>query len=453
MARISGPVTRFPARALLIWYLGLILVGSSLLRAPWSWGNPEKPISWSDATFTATSAACVTGLTVRSTGDDYSLLGQITILVLIQLGGIGIMTVTTLVTLQLGGRCGLRERVLIRETLGVGEGADLRMVIARVIGMTLGIELFGASLLFARFAQDMPLVDAIWNSVFHSISAYCNAGFGLRNDNLVAYRDSPTVNLTICLMIIVGGLGVPVLSDLQRKLRDRRSQLRLHTKLTVAVSLTLLALGTAMTAALEWDRTLRDVPTITKFLAPLQHSTSCRTAGFNTLDLAQMSSATLFLSIVLMLIGGGAGSTAGGMKVTTFGMLLAHAWSRMRGRSHVNLFRRTIPSETIERSFAIAMLYVVVAAALLALLLIVDQRQIQAGSSNPFLSALFEVVSALGTVGLSMGLTGQLSDAGRIVIIMAMFIGRLGPFTAFAAAAAATRNRTIQYASEEPLLG
>jgi trk system potassium uptake protein TrkH len=468
MIRVSGRVNRYPARALLIWYTGLIVAGTGLLRLPWAAEDNVQPISWSDAAFTATSAACVTGLIVRDTPRDFSGFGEAVILVLIQLGGIGIMTVTTLVMLQLGGRFGLRERAVMNDTLGMGDVKDIRPVLKRVLGVTVVSELIGTALLFSRFAFDMPLGQALWQALFHSISAYCNAGFSLRSDNLMSFRDDPLVNLTIISLIVVGGLGVPVVNDLFRwfgprvkRLRDRRRvkvgptrELRLHTKLTLAVSGVLLIGGAAMVALLESDGALRDLPWTGRLLVPLQHSASCRTAGFNSIDLNQFGIETLFISIALMIIGGGSCSTAGGMKVTTVGLLVTHAWSRLRGRRHLNLYRRTIPGETIERAFAITVLFGVIAFVLLGLLLVVDGRNYQAENSpTPFLSALFEVCSALGTVGLSLGLTTQLSGLGRCIIMIAMMIGRLGPFAVFAATAAAERTRQVEYAAEGPLLG
>jgi trk system potassium uptake protein TrkH len=356
----------------------------------------------------------------------------------------------------------------MRDTLGVEHAKDFRPVLTRVLMITAVIELLGATLLLCRFAFELPLGQAIWHAVFHSVSAYCNAGFSLRSDNLMSFRDDPLVNLTICGLIVTGGLGVPVITDLMRwsapllrnpfarrygAVKDRR-ELRLHTKLTLTVTAVLLFGGTAIIAALEWNGALRGLPLAGKLLVPFQHSTSCRTAGFNTIDLNQFGMVTLFLSIALMIIGGGACSTAGGMKVTTVGLLVSHAFSRMRGRSHLNIYRRTVPSETIERALTITILFGVIASVLVAMLIMTDPRQSQPDAKGSlFVSSLFEVCSALGTVGLSLGLTVELSDLGRLVIMAGMFIGRLGPFAVFAATSASEQKRQIEYAKDEPLLG
>ena len=457
MAKLAGSLERYPARVSVYWYASVLLIGTILLALPISNANAERPITFMDAWFTATSALCVTGLAVRSTGHDFSLIGQIVILSLIQLGGIGIMTITTLVMSQIVGS-GLRHRAIVAETLGTQAVVNLRWILSSVVLLTLVIELVGASLLFIRFSGQMPLADAVWYSVFHSVSAFCNAGFGLRDDSFVGYQGDPIVNLAICGLIVMGGIGFPVLIDSGRALRHGRrdcwAELHLHSKLTLITTVVMLLVGALLFAALEWKNSLQGLPLANQLMAPVFHSVVCRTAGFNTVDVGNLTSATLFISIVLMLVGAGSCSTAGGIKVSTVAMLVIHAATRFAGSKHVNIFRRTIPQPAIDRALASTMFYLFVAGVGITFLLVFDrQLEIRAGSRRHFLDSAFECVSALGTVGLSTGVTPHLSSLGRIIIIALMFLGRLGPITFFAALARTTVKTSLEYANEEPLIG
>lgn len=457
MAKLAGTLERYPARVSLYWYASVALLGTLLLRLPISNGNSEAPITFMDAWFTSTSALCVTGLTVRSTGQDFSFFGQAVILGLIQIGGIGIMTVTTLVMSQIVGS-GLRHRAIVSETLGATGRVHLRWILTSVLLFTICFESFGALVLFARFVRELPAQDALWYSVFHSVSAFCNAGFGLRDDSLTAYQGDVAVNLMICALIVSGGIGFPVLIDLSRSmrrgLRECWNELHLHSKLTLIATGVAILAGTALTMVLEWNHVLQDLPLQTRIMAPFFHSVACRTAGFNTIDIAQLSGATLFISIILMLIGAGACSTAGGIKVSTVAMLITQAFSRFAGSKHVNVFRRTIPQAAIDRALTTTMFYLFVAGAGITCLLVFDRHlETATASRRSFVDAAFECVSALGTVGLSTGLTPQLSNPGRIIIIALMFLGRLGPITFFAALARTTVKTSLEYANEEPLIG
>jgi trk system potassium uptake protein TrkH len=458
MAEFTGPLVQHPARVSFFWYLGLIVLGAALLRQPASRASDEAPISWLDSVFTATSAACVTGLAVRSTGNDFSWMGQLIILVLIQLGGIGIMTVTTYVTFQLGGRQSLRHRMILSETLGAGEAPDLRSVLRRVLRLTLLVEGAGVVILTVRFLFDYSPRDALWHGVFHTVSAFNNAGFGLHDDSLTRYQDDWIVNLTVVLLIMIGGIGYPVILDVLRHRkepwRELWERLTLHSKVMLVGTALLVVVGTLAILALEWDGVFAELPWYNRPLAALFHSVSTRTAGFNTVDLTSMNNATLFITMLLMMIGAGPGSTGGGFKVTTFMLLAARAWSSFRGFSRVNLFRRTVPHEAINRAVATALIFSIVAASALVLLLAVEQREAPHSRTDKlFLDAAFEVVSALGTVGLSTGMTGQLTALGKLVIIALMFIGRLGPISAFVALARAQREHKVEYVHDAPLFG
>lgn len=458
MVRMTGSLERYPARVSLYWYSAILAIGTTLLFLPVSFRPGREPISFIDALFTATSALCVTGLSVRSTAHDFSWFGQFVILALIQLGGVGIMTVTTFVLFQLGGRSGLRHRAVIAETLGAGPNQDLKWILGRVLILSLTIELLGAILLFIRFALTDHLGSALWNSVFLSVSAFCNAGFALHDANLVPVRDDWVVNCVIMGLIISGGFGFPVMIDLTRTIPrgwpNAWYDLHLHSKLMIMASATAIVLGALFTLALEWDGVFASLPAEQKILPAFFHSVSCRTAGFNTVDIGTMRDATVFLSIILMVIGAGPCSTGGGVKISTVALLIMQAYSRFRGRSHINLFRRTIPEESIDRALASIMFYLIVATFAFIIILVVEENHALAeGTRWQFRDIMFEVVSALGTVGLSTGITAAFSTMGKSILIALMFMGRLGPITVFAALALSRSKHTKEFAREEPLLG
>ena len=458
MAKLTGSLVAYPARVSLIWYAGLVLVGGLLLTHPWCRQAGQRPIAFLDALFTSTSASCVTGLAVRSTEHDYSFVGQLVILLLIQVGGIGIMTVTTLVMFRLGGRENLRRRLLIAETLGADTRSDLRWILRHVIGATLVLEGIGAGLLLVRNLFDLPFPVALWHAVFHSVSAFCNAGFGLRDNSLIDYQGDILVNAVICSLIISGGIGYPVLLDVRRHWRQRWpdcwDQLHLHSKFMLIGTATLLLLGTAIFLILEWDGVLQSVPWWQCPMVAFFHATTCRTAGFNTVDIASLTNAMLFVSILLMAIGAGPCSTAGGLKVSTAAVLVVDAWATFRGQSHVSVFRRTLPRRAIERATATALVFGLVAIVALTSLLLVEQSdQPHSVAGSQFIDAMFEVVSALGTVGLSTGITPSLNPPAKIVLIALMMIGRLGPISVFIALSQTERKNSIEYPGEEPMIG
>jgi trk system potassium uptake protein TrkH len=458
VVRLIGSLSRQPARVSFGWYASTIVAGSVLLAQPFCRAAGAKAISIVDAVFTATSALCVTGLTVRSTGHDLSLVGQLVVLLLIQAGGVGIVTLTTFVTLKLGGRQTLRSRTLLAETLGAGTEPDLRWVLGHVLRFTLVFELAGAILLAIRFVFDYPLAEALWQAVFHSISAFCNAGFSLNDDSLMRYRGDWIVNPVMMLLIISGGIGYPVMIDLSRNWygpwRDRWDRLMLHTKIMLVGTAALLTVGTAAMLILERDNSLRDMPLASRVLASMFQSVTCRTAGFNTVEIGTLTNATLFIFILLMMIGAGPCSTGGGFKVSTFATLVLRAWSTFRGTTRINVARRTLPEPVAARAVTTALLFAVVVVIGLTCLLGVEQSAVShAEARGVFLDAAFEVVSAMGTVGLSTGMTQYLTSLGKAIIIVLMFTGRLGPITIVTVVSLGERERAIEYASEEPLIG
>jgi len=461
MITLSGSIAKYPARASGLWYLAIILAGGLVLWLPIS--QRYNDVRFLDCLFTATSAACVTGLysTPRQiTGADFNLFGQFIIMLLIQIGGIGIMTLTTLVTFRLRGRTRLRERAVLAETLGAGAEVDLRWVLRNVLLATLAFEGAGFIVLTANFLADgMPFLDAVWYGLFHAVSAFCNAGFALPQGNLTGYQANVTVNVTIMVLIVCGGIGFPVMLDLRRQRRRGWNalweRLHLHSKLMFVGTAILLTLGTLILSVFEWDeQVMAGMPWWKKLMVGTFHSVSCRTAGFNTVDIGQLTNASLFAMILLMMVGAGPCSTAGGFKVSTLMTLVCRAWASFHGRRVVNVFRRTIPQVAIERAGVTALLYSVVAALGLTALLAIEQSH--RGETDPkglFLEGLFEVYSALGTVGLSTGLTPRLTDLGKLVIMALMLVGRLGPITAFAALSRTGRDHPLEHPQEEPLIG
>jgi trk system potassium uptake protein TrkH len=458
MLQFIGSIKQHPARVSVAGYAATITIGALLLMQPWSYTDERHPITALDAAFTATSATCVTGLAVRSTGGDYSWFGQMVILVLIQVGGVGIMTVTTYLAFQLGSRLGLRQRAIITETLGAGEHADIRWVLGRVLRLTLLFEGGGALLLFVRFLFDLAPHDALWHAVFHSVSAFCNAGFALYDDSFVRYQGDWMVNLTLMLLIITGGIGYPVIIDLNRNWqdswRDRWDALSLHSKLMLVGTGVLLVFGAVMFLVLEWDGVLRGMSFPRRLLVACFHSTTCRTAGFNTIDVGALTSAMLFLSILLMAVGAGPCSAGGGFKVSTLAILALRVWTSFRGQRQIQVSRRMIAETAVARAIATASGFTAVAIVSLTVLLVVTPvGQAHSVSGGDFMDKAFEVVSALGTVGLSTGITPNLNGVAQFIMILLMFIGRLGPISAFIALSRSERKQAIEYAQEEPLIG
>lgn len=458
MPQLTGSIVKYPARNLVVWYIILILVGTVLLTLPICRGADADPISRLDACFTATSASCVTGLAVRSTPHDFSFIGQLVILVLIQIGGIGIMTITTYTLFNLGSKPSLRARAILTETLGADDDTDLKWILRHVLLVTLFSEGTGFIILLLRNVFLYDFGTAAWHALFHSVSAFCNAGFALHDDSLVRFQDDMVVNATISTLIIIGGIGFPVLLDLNKNWRKGFvggwEALHIHSKFMLIGTTLLLVGGFLIFLVLEWDGVLSQMSLKDKLLVSAFHSVTCRTAGFNTIELSSLTNATLFISMILMLIGAGPCSTGGGFKVSTVMAMAVNAWRTFRGMSRINFARRTIPEGIMQQATATALLFTVIAITALTLLLVLEQSSTpHPNSQGVFLDAAFEVVSALGTVGLSTGFTSALSTYGRMIIIALMFMGRLGPISVFVAFSHTTHKTPVEYPKEEPLIG
>ncbi|WP_141502758.1 TrkH family potassium uptake protein [Paenibacillus luteus] len=411
-----------PPRILVSGFALIILLGALLLSMPFASANGDR-LPFLDALFTATSATCVTGLVVVDTGTYFSVPGQIILMCLFQLGGLGFMTMATLVALVLRKKISLRERLLLQEAMNQSSMEGIVRLIRRVIVYSLSIELVGAALFASRFAFDMPLGKAIYFGAFHAVSLFNNAGFDIFGNylSLTQYVSDPIVNLTAMLLIITGGLGFVVMSDLMEYRKNRR--LSLHSKVVLSMTGTLIALGTIVIFIFEFSnsKTLGSLDFGGKVLSSFFQSVTPRTAGANTLDYTGIRQATMFFTIILMFIGASPGSTGGGIKTTTFTTLVGAVFAMIRGREDIVFFRHRLGKDRIFKALTITLIS-------LGLVIIVTMV-LSMTETQPFIHLLFEATSAFGTVGLSIGVTPELSAVGKMVIALTMFAGRLGPLT------------------------
>jgi trk system potassium uptake protein len=438
---------RHPAQIVVSGFAAAIAAGTLLLLLPIARAG-DGGAGLVDAWFTATSAVCVTGLVVVDTPTYWSGFGEVVILVLIQIGGFGIMTFASLLGLLISRRMGLRSRLTAAaETKSIGIG-DVRSVLIGVARVSLLFEGATAIVLAARFvlAYDEPLGRSAYLGVFHAVSAFNNAGFALYSDSLTRYVADPWICLPVAVAVIAGGLGFPVLFELRRQLR-RPQRWSLHTKLTTATTAALLALGTLFVTASEWSNpaTLGALDAPGRLLAGFFQAVMPRTAGFNSLDVGQLREGTWLGMDALMFVGGGSAGTAGGIKVTTFALLLGIIYAEVRGDPTVHVFDRRVDDRAQRQALSVAALAAVaVVAATLALVHLSDL---------PTEKVLFEVVSALATVGLSTGITGEFSSLGHVILILLMFLGRLGPITLVSALALRERRRLYQLPEGRPIIG
>jgi trk system potassium uptake protein TrkH len=415
-------------------------------------------LGWLDALFTATSAVCVTGLIVVDTATAFTVPGQAFILLLIQAGGLGMITFASVVILGLGGRLSLRTEEVHTTHAGVAPHIDYRQLTRNVLRFTLLLEGTGALVLWLLWGARLGWGEAVWHAVFHAVSAFCNAGFSTFSDSLMSLQQAPVTLFVIMLLILAGGLGFLTLQELELLRRPawrlRLHGLSLHSRLALAVSGALLFAAWPLFIVFEWSVTLDGMPVWAKLVNGLFMSVTPRTAGFNSVDYAQVSQSTGFLTVLLMFIGGSPGGTAGGVKTTTFALVGLLAWARLRGRHDVSVWGRTVPEETVNRGVGlfVAAFSIVTAAIFLFTTFAMGQEQI--GGRGDFLARMFEATSAFGTVGLSMGVTGDLTVGGRWITILLMFLGRLGPLALAAAIALPGRRRgRFRYAHEDVMVG
>jgi trk system potassium uptake protein TrkH len=445
-----------PARLLLGSFALLILAGTVGLRTlPGLYTG--SPLSWMDALFTATSAVCVTGLIVVDTATYFTPWGQAFLLLLIQLGGLGILTFATVLILAMGRRLSLRHRVVAAQGAELVPDIDFRQVLRGVLLFTLLFEAAGGVVLFLAWIGPLGVRTAAWAAVFHSISAYCNAGFSTFSDSLEGFRTSPWTLSVVMFLIVVGGVGFLTLTELHRVLRrhpdEPRRRMSLQTRLVLATTAGLIVAGWGGFAALEWRASLGDLGWGHRAVNALFMSVTARTAGFNTVDYADVTPGSGMITMLLMSIGGSPGSTAGGMKTTTFAVLLLAVWARMRGLHEVAVGGRAVSEDAIQRALVLWVAGSVVMAGALLTLSVLSTPTSTGGER--FLATLFEAVSAFNTVGLSMGVTSGLDAAGKSVVVLLMYLGRVGPMATAAALVPIVNGRrdVIRHAREDLIVG
>lgn len=439
MSKLKRRIMKFdlnPPRVLALGFFGLIIMGTLLLSLPIATksGVSTRLI---DSLFTAASAVCVTGLVVVNTSEYWSLFGQVVILLLIQIGGLGIMTMATIFALISGKRIRIKERLIIKEQLNQETLTGLVKLMKYIIMMTFGIEMMGAILLSGQFIPEYGITKGIWYSVFHSISAFCNAGFDLIGDSFISYSSSlPTIS-TLSLLIVLGGLGFSVIIDTGKNRNWKKFSL--HTKLVLVLSIALTVMGAIIFLVLEYNNpsTIGSLPLGEKILSSIFASVVPRTAGFNSIDVAAMEQSSAFLTIILMFIGGSPGSTAGGIKTATFGVIALATINFVKGEKEVEVFKRRISTEVIIKSLAIVTVGMVMIIFVSFILTITENKL--------FLDTLFEATSAFATVGLTRGITSDLTWIGKIIIVMTMYAGRVGPLTMAFAFGHRKKRRQYRY--------
>ncbi|MBU1356758.1 MAG: TrkH family potassium uptake protein [Candidatus Edwardsbacteria bacterium] len=448
-----------PARILVLGFSVAILLGSVLLYLPFSTTAGHR-CTFVDALYTSTSAVCVTGLIVKDTAKDFTPAGKLIILLLIQIGGLGYMSLATVLSLMVGRKISLRERLIIQEAYNILTLEGLARFATRILRVTIVLEGLGALILsFHWWKAGFPISKAVVLGIFHSVSAFCNAGFSLFSNGLADYAADPVVSLTISGLVVSGGLGFIAISDIYKTgIRRTEKRLTTHSKLVVMMTLSLIITGTVLIYLLERNNTLAHLSPAAQWLAALFQSIAPRTAGFNTVNIGLMHFPTLMLIIILMFIGASPGGTGGGIKTTTFGVMMASIWTTLTGRSRVLIFKKRLEHEFINRAFVLS----AIAAMMLVLVtLLLLQSEIAHFTAERMMPVLFEVVSAFGTVGLSIGsainpllsFSHDFSNWGKLLIILTMFAGRLGPLTMGSAVVWHRKDQPFEYPEAKVLIG
>lgn len=435
-----------PSKILLLSFISIILLGTLFLSLPISYFEGVEH-SVLTALFTSTSAVCVTGLSVVDVSKTYTYFGKTIILILIQLGGLGIMTFSSILMLLIGKKITYEEKKILKEDLNSETLGGIIKFIRRLVAIVISIELIGAFFLFLSFRKDLSLVKAIYFSIFHSISAFCNAGFSLFTDSLEGFTDSYLINITISILIILGGIGFAVINSYLLFFRTKKKKFNLTSKLAMRVSLILIFSGTILFFIIEYTNpeTIGNLSLSEKLLASMFQSVTTRTAGFNTVSMSSLRPASIFMFLILMFIGASPGSTGGGLKTTTFGVLFYYTAGMIRGQKDINISNRRISWQILNRSIAILVISIIYVIIVIMSILLIEE--------NSFVEIIFEVISAFGTVGLSMGLTSSLSEYSRLIIILTMLVGRAGPLTFALAIGEKYKKSNLRYPKENILVG
>ncbi len=439
-----------PSQILVLGFLFIILLGAIILSTPFVTNNGQS-IGFINAFFTATSAVCVTGLVVVDTGSYWNYFGKTVIITLIQVGGLGFMTMASLLTLVAGRKFSLKKRIVMQESMGTKHLSGVVRITKYAVYMTFTFELIGAFILSFRFIPLYGNLKGIYYAVFHSISAFCNAGFDIMGtgNSISQFAKDPLVSITISLLVIIGGLGFMVIAELLRF--NKFKKWSLNAKVVIVSTLFLLFVGFIFIMILEYNNphTIKDFSFGEKVIASLFASMTPRTAGFNTIDLNSMRHASLVLTMIFMFIGGSPSSTAGGVKTTTIALFFITIISILRGKKDTEAFGRKIPEENVKRAIAVIGIAVTFLTISIVLLSISE-------SNASFFEIVFETLSAYGTVGLSIGLSAKLSIVGKLIISLAMFLGRVGALTLLFAATSKMKkieNQMLSYPVEEISIG
>jgi trk system potassium uptake protein len=422
----------------------IILMGTLLLMLPVA-NRSGETIPFLNSLFTAASATCVTGLVVYDTWSQFTIFGQIVIMILIQIGGLGFMTFAILFSMALGKRIGLRDRSFIMEAVSAMQLGGVVRLVRRILFGTIILEFVGAAILATRFIPVFGFMKGVWYGVFHSVSAFCNAGFDLMGfvspyTSFTPFVHDPLVNLTLIVLIVLGGIGFVIWDDVIRQ-GWQFGKFSLHTKITILFTGGLIAVSTLAVLFLEWNTTLAGLSVLEKIMASLFQAITPRTAGFNTIDTAGLSEGGTLLTMILMVIGAGPGSTAGGIKVTTMAILFISVLANLRGQEDVNIYHRQVGSAQLRKAFTSTTIYILLA--FTGCLIITGVQNIS------LKAAMFESFSAIGTVGLTTGITRDLLPLSRLVIIALMIAGRVGSLTVFMAVSERRDSMLVRYPTEK----
>lgn len=427
----------------IMMFLGALLLCLPLAQISGKSGNFLENL------FTATSALCVTGLVVNDISITYTIFGKIVILILIQLGGLGVLTVSSMVILSISRKMGYYTKKIVSEDINYNILTEIPRYLKNVSIVVFGIEFVGAVLLFFEFSKKLPFIQAVGYSIFHSVSAFCNAGFALFSNNMENYTGNILINFVITSLIILGGLGFAAILDVYNVIKKTRRKLSTSTHLAIVMTIFLICFGAIMTFILEYSNkgTIGNLSLHDKLLSSYFQSVTLRTAGFQTVDLATLTTPTIIIYLFLMFIGASPGSTGGGLKTTTLGILLLGVMNAITGKEDIEYRRRRLSWQTFNKACAILMLSLFYLFVMIIIMSIFD-------SSKGFLPLLFELISAFGTVGLSMGVTAKLSIISKLIIILTMYIGRVGPLTImYALSKKKCREGKYKYPEETILIG
>lgn len=430
-------------------FIGAIVIGTFLLMMPVSTYAGGR-ITFVDALFTSTSAVCVTGLIVQDTATFFTPAGQGVIMILFQLGGLGIMAFSTLILLVAGRKISIQDKIVIQQDYHHTAAKNVKSLIKNIFLYTFFIESIGTLFLYLKWHGKFPGLKGFFYALFHAVSAFCNAGFSVFSDSLESFRGDAWTNVVIMILIVLGGLGFLVLNEsvdfLSGFLRREKRKISLHARMVWILSFFLVVLPFFSFLLIEWDRSLEGFSIKEKILSSLFQVITPRTAGFNTMELSSLHPAAVFMLISLMFIGASPGSTGGGVKTSTFGVLFAFIKSRIAARESVNIFYRTLPLDLVTKAFTVVVLSICVIFVSSAILFLT-----QSGMSME--EIFFEVFSAFGTVGLSLGITDKLDTAGKVVIVVTMFIGRIGPLALLYVFSREKAFGKFEYVEESVMIG